>query len=92
MHPICCNEIKTFCFWRLPPYWPGTWENGVNQLWEKVIKPSGFKVERVARVPYISEGDQRHGAYILDDAVFVLSVPPESHAAAALPSPWPYSQ
>jgi hypothetical protein len=24
-------------------------------------------------VPYISEGDQKHGAYVLDDAIFVLS-------------------
>jgi hypothetical protein len=45
----------------------------VNAIWEKVLRPSGFKVERLARVPYISEGDQKHGAYILDDAVFVLS-------------------
>jgi SAM-dependent methyltransferase len=51
----------------------GAWEAGVNAIWEKVLKPSGFKVERLARVPYISEGDQKHGAYILDDAVFVLS-------------------
>ena len=40
---------------RLPLPSNGTWENGVNQLWENVIKPSGFKVERLARVPYISE-------------------------------------
>jgi SAM-dependent methyltransferase len=51
----------------------GAWESGVNAIWEKVLRPSGFKVERLARVPYISEGDQKHGAYILDDAVFVLS-------------------
>ena len=60
----------------------GSWENGVNQLWERVIKPSGFRVERLARVPYISEGDQKHGAYILDDAVFVLSVPSAPAGAA----------
>jgi len=70
----------------LPPN--GSWEGGVNQLWERVIKPSGFKVERLARVPYILEGDQRHGAYILDDAVFVLSVPPlEERLAALNPQP-----
>ena len=49
----------------------GSWETGVNQLYERVLRPSGFKVERLARVPYISEGDHRNGAYILDDAVFV---------------------
>ena len=51
----------------------GAWEAGVNQIWEKVLRPNGFAVERLARVPYISEGDQKHDAYILDDAVFVLS-------------------
>ena len=51
----------------------GAWEAGANQIWTKVLAPSGFKLERLARVPYISEGDQKHGAYILDDAVFVLS-------------------
>ena len=34
---------------------------------------SCFFVHRLARVPYICEGDQKNGAYILDDAVFVLS-------------------
>lgn len=28
---------------RLPLPSSGSWENGVNQLWEQVIKPSGFK-------------------------------------------------
>ena len=51
----------------------GAWEAGANQIWTEVLAPSGFKLERLARVPYISEGDQKHGAYILDDAVFVLS-------------------
>ena len=27
----------------------------------------------MARTPYICEGDQRNAAYVLDDAVFVLS-------------------
>ena len=58
---------------RLPLTSSGSWETGVNQLYERVLRPSGFKVERLARVPYISEGDHRNGAYILDDAVFVLS-------------------
>ena len=56
---------------RLPLTSSGSWETGVNQLYERVLRPSGFKVERLARVPYISEGDHRNGAYILDDAVFV---------------------
>ena len=40
---------------RLPLPSNGTWEYGVSQLWEKVLKPCGFVVERLARVPYISE-------------------------------------
>lgn len=57
---------------RLPLPSDGAWEAGVNALYERVLVPSGFEAERLARVPYICEGDQRHGAYILDDAVFVL--------------------
>jgi hypothetical protein len=57
---------------RLPLPSQGAWEAGVNALYERVLVPSGFEAERLARVPYICEGDQRHGAYILDDAVFVL--------------------
>jgi hypothetical protein len=58
---------------RLPLPSDGGWEDGVSKLWSLVLKPAGFKIERLARVPYISEGDQKHGAYVLDDAIFVLS-------------------
>ena len=68
---------------RLPLASSGAWETGANQLYERVLRPSGFKVERLARVPYISEGDQRNGAYILDDAVFVLSASDEVVAGNA---------
>ena len=58
---------------RLPLPSDGGWDDGVSKLWSLVLKPAGFKIERLARVPYISEGDQKHGAYVLDDAIFVLS-------------------
>ena len=54
----------------------GSWEAGVEALWENLIAPAGFELVRLSRVPYISEGDHKFGAYVLDDAVFVLRAPP----------------
>ena len=48
------------------------WEYGVRDLYENVLKPSGFHIEAIARVPYICEGDHLAGAYVLDDCIFVL--------------------
>ena len=57
---------------KLPIATPSSsWEAGVTDLFE-VFEQSGFKVLKFARVPYICEGDHLAGAYILDDAVFVL--------------------
>jgi len=53
----------------------GSWEAGVDALWENLIAPAGFELIRLARVPYISEGDHLFDAYVLDDAVFVLRAP-----------------
>jgi len=53
----------------------GSWEAGVEALWENLIAPAGFELIRLARVPYISEGDHLFDAYVLDDAVFVLRAP-----------------
>jgi len=50
----------------------GSWEAGVEALWTNLIEPSGFDILKLSRVPYISEGDHKFGAYVLDDAVFVL--------------------
>ena len=50
------------------------WEYGVRDLYENVLKPSGFHIEAIARVPYICEGDHLAGAYVLDDCIFVLRV------------------
>lgn len=54
----------------------GTWEAGVEALWENLISPAGFDLVALSRVPYICEGDQYYGAYILDDAIFVLRPKP----------------
>jgi len=53
----------------------GSWEAGVEALWENLIQPSGFELVALTRVPYISEGDHKFDAYVLDDAVFVLRAP-----------------
>ena len=48
------------------------WEYGCRDLYENVLKPSGFEIEKISRAPYVSEGDHLAGAYVLDDVVFVL--------------------
>eukprot|EP00927_Polykrikos_kofoidii_P043517 TRINITY_DN37584_c0_g1_i1.p1 TRINITY_DN37584_c0_g1~~TRINITY_DN37584_c0_g1_i1.p1 ORF type:complete len:189 (+),score=20.25 TRINITY_DN37584_c0_g1_i1:61-567(+) len=53
----------------------GDWEESAIQLWEKVLQPAGFELEAISRVPYISQGDPVNAAYVLDDAIFVLSRP-----------------
>ena len=68
---------------RLPLPTNGTWEDGASRLWREVLKPAGFTVKRLARTPYICEGDQRNAAYVLDDAVFVLSASDEGADAGA---------
>eukprot|EP00927_Polykrikos_kofoidii_P036369 TRINITY_DN30708_c0_g1_i1.p1 TRINITY_DN30708_c0_g1~~TRINITY_DN30708_c0_g1_i1.p1 ORF type:complete len:335 (-),score=37.93 TRINITY_DN30708_c0_g1_i1:16-1020(-) len=69
---------------RLPLPRNGDWEESAALLWETVLRPAGFKLEAVARVPYICQGDNRNAAYVLDDAIFVLSrAVTESHGGAA---------
>jgi hypothetical protein len=50
------------------------WEESVKQLNSRVIEPAGFKIQKISRVPYLCQGDPGAPVYILDDAVFVLSV------------------
>lgn len=49
------------------------WEDDVSSLWTEVLKPMGFNLEAVTRLPYICEGDLDVDYYALDDAVLVLS-------------------
>lgn len=45
------------------------------------LASAGFRLESVSRVPYLSDGDTRCPVYSLDDALIVLSVPPEGESA-----------
>ncbi len=48
------------------------WEENVNIL-AKTFRELGFNVDKISRVPYLSEGTFRKRLYTLDTAVFVLS-------------------
>jgi SAM-dependent methyltransferase len=48
------------------------WEESVNRLATEALGPAGLEVVRVARVPYLCQGDMDTPYYSLDDAVFVL--------------------
>ena len=48
------------------------WEKSVNAINEEIFKPLGFVIERVAKLPYLSEGNSRKSYYVLNDAIFVL--------------------
>ena len=40
---------------RLPLPSNASWEHSVTLLWQTVLKPLGFELETVSRVPYISQ-------------------------------------
>lgn len=52
----------------------GSWEAGVEALWENLIVFVGFEFIRFVWVLYIFEGDYFFDVYVLDDVVFVLRV------------------
>lgn len=54
----------------------GSWEATARSLAEGFLPSAGLLVEKVARVPYLSQGDQGRRLYTLDDAVFVCRVAP----------------
>lgn len=47
------------------------WEECVVRFVEDVIEPASLRVERLARVPYLSRGDALEPLYVLDAAVLV---------------------
>lgn len=47
------------------------WEEQLEELWRRELKPLGLSLGAVTRTPYISGGDARAPAYVLDDAVLV---------------------
>eukprot|EP01134_Creolimax_fragrantissima_P006625 CFRG6625T1 len=64
--PTCCNSSGN-----------SNWEAWVPWLVYNYFVPSGFKVERFTRTPYLCSGDSIQPFYVIHDAVFVLSVPEE---------------
>lgn len=52
------------------------WELDATSLHDDLLRPLGFTVERLARVPYLSRGDADCPLYVLDAAVYVLSAAP----------------
>ncbi len=50
-----------------------TWEAAARDLTEQVLEPAGLRVERLARVPYLSRGDCDCPLYTLDTGVWLCS-------------------
>lgn len=48
-----------------------TWEAGAASLAREVFTPTGLRVQRLSRVPYLCRGDAAKPLYVLDAAVFV---------------------
>jgi hypothetical protein len=63
-------------------------ETSLTALYEKVLKPEGFQLQSVSRLPYLSEGEYDCPLFTLDDGIVVLSVP---SSAAVLESAEPPS-
>jgi SAM-dependent methyltransferase len=51
------------------------WEDALDQLWRRELLPLGLELRALTRLPYLSGGDVRHPAYVLDDAVIVCEKP-----------------
>jgi len=49
------------------------WEGAAAELYERVLVPRGYRVERLARAPYLCRGEAADPVKVLDDAIFVLS-------------------
>lgn len=47
------------------------WEEQLGELWRFELAPLGLTLDAFTRVPYLSGGDARHPAYVLDAAVLV---------------------
>jgi SAM-dependent methyltransferase len=50
------------------------WEECVNNFVTNVIRPNGFTIWKLSRVPYVSEGDHFYSNFVLHNALFVLQV------------------
>lgn len=47
------------------------WEEQLGELWRFELAPLGLTLDAFTRVPYLSGGDARHPAIVLDSAVLV---------------------
>lgn len=54
------------------------WELDATSLHDELLRPLGFTVERLARLPYLSRGDADCPLYVLDAAVYVLRAAPNA--------------
>ncbi len=59
----------------LPISEDGNWEESVGELWDGTLKPLGFELVTVSRLPYLCEGDLNQDYYSLDDVILVLRKP-----------------
>ncbi|KAK9502737.1 hypothetical protein O3M35_011447 [Rhynocoris fuscipes] len=55
-----------------------TFEDQVTSVIEDVLIPAGFIIRSWTRVPYLCQGDLNQAYYWLHDAVFTLTLPPNS--------------
>lgn len=50
-----------------------SWERAVAELSARLFEANGLRIERIARVPYLSRGDTGQDLYVLDAALWILS-------------------
>lgn len=59
-----------------------SFEKSAELLWKVLLEPLGLVLERFARVPYLSFGDEVCRMYSLEDSIWVLRKPPLVGVAA----------
>lgn len=53
------------------PCTASSWEGAARELTEQLLRPLSLRVERLARLPYLSRGDSQADIYVLDAALWV---------------------
>lgn len=48
-----------------------SWEGAARELSEQLLAPVGLRIERLARLPYLSRGDRHQACYVLDAAIWL---------------------
>jgi 2-polyprenyl-3-methyl-5-hydroxy-6-metoxy-1,4-benzoquinol methylase len=49
-------------------------EEQINEFILEVFQPSGFRLKKLTRLPYLCEGDMDQSYYFLSDYIFVLEI------------------